>query len=732
METLLRVGLSNAVAAGLLALAAASVGVFARGRPAIRHGLWILVLLKLVTPPLWTVPVGWVAVPQKTATQRPETVAALSDGEQALRASAPEPNSGLLDESENEYAAPAIPAPALSGAPSSAQWPWREWVLMLWATGSLLTFGLAAWRIRQFQSIVRLAEPAPESLRRQVEVIARRFGLADAPTIGLVPGVVSPLVWCLGRGRRLIVPLGLWDRLDECQRDTLLAHELAHLRRRDHWVRCLELLVTGLYWWLPIVWIARHALREAEEQCCDAWVVWAFPDATRTYAEALLETLDFLSGAGPAAAVAASGLGPVHHLKRRMTMIMQGTTPRALTWSGLLAVLGLSATLLPLSPTWAQQRPALEEDFFITLKKDLEFNNPRWPFLIKVKDVQDKTLIDATFKHRAGSDQPDSFDMVVQAKKATIEFDKEKRVARVHFDSAEITNPREDVILADNQTLEIPIPGDQSVADEEDEETSASAAEEPAARDRGSRPKRDGDRRDAPKTKDKREVRTFRFNGEELKEGSEALEKALAELRELASRKEGGIHDERARGEIERAIQRLQAMVQRGPAEAESPEFRTRGGVERPQPPPRRPDAGKRPEPDAAKDSAEAKERRAEVAKLREEVAERQKALMEAHMRLAKAMRQLGGDGPLAREERFEFRFSRPGQGPPAQEKMMKIPQRPFGPDGRPVGPPGLQEKTIRIIPRPDQDRRIAELEERLEKLQDEVKTLKKDAPEKK
>ena len=228
-------------------------------------------------------------------------------------------------------------------------------MFLLWGAGSLLTFGVAAWRIRQFQRILRLAEPAPESLRRQVEALARRLGLAQIPTIGLVPGVVSPLVWALGCRACLIVPQGLWDRLDERQRDTLLTHELAHLRRRDHWVRCLELLVTGLYWWLPVVWIARHALREAEEQCCDAWVVWAFPDATRTYAEALLETLDFLSGAGPAAAVAASGLGPVHHLKRRMTMIMQGTTPRALTWSGLLAVLGLSAMLLPLSPTWAQR-----------------------------------------------------------------------------------------------------------------------------------------------------------------------------------------------------------------------------------------------------------------------------------------------------------------------------------------------------------------------------------------
>ena len=35
----------------------------------------------------------------------------------------------------------------------------------------------------------------------------------------------------------------------------------------------------------------------------------------------------------------------------------------------------------------------------------------------------------------------------------------------------------------------------------------------------------------------------------------------------------------------------------------------------------------------------------------------------------------------------------------------------------------------MRIIPRPDQDKRIAELEERLEKLQDEVKSLKKERP---
>ena len=97
--------------------------------------------------------------------------------------------------------------------------------------------------------------------------------------------------------------------------------------------------------------LARRALREAKEQCCDAWVFRVLPDAVRTYAETLLQTVDCLSGAGPAVPVAASGLGDVHHLKRRLIMIMKGNTPRTLGWSSTLLMLGLSAALLPLSPT---------------------------------------------------------------------------------------------------------------------------------------------------------------------------------------------------------------------------------------------------------------------------------------------------------------------------------------------------------------------------------------------
>jgi hypothetical protein len=159
-------------------------------------------------------------------------------------------------------------------------------------------------------------------------------------------------VWAAGGAARLLVPAELLGQLSHEGGNTLLAHELAHVKRRDHWVRWLEVLVLGLYWWHPAVWYARRELREAEEQCCDAWVVATLPGAGRAYATALVDTLDFLSAARTAAPPLASGVGQVADLKRRLTMIMRGDTPRSLTWPGCLAVLGLGA-LLPLFPSWA-------------------------------------------------------------------------------------------------------------------------------------------------------------------------------------------------------------------------------------------------------------------------------------------------------------------------------------------------------------------------------------------
>ena len=87
------------------------------------------------------------------------------------------------------------------------------------------------------------------------------MGLRRCPGVWLVPGPLAPMVWAAGGPRPHPLPRPLLlDRLDEDGLATLLAHELAHVRRLDHWVRWLELVTFGLYWWYPLlVWVRRRA-----------------------------------------------------------------------------------------------------------------------------------------------------------------------------------------------------------------------------------------------------------------------------------------------------------------------------------------------------------------------------------------------------------------------------------------------------------------------------------------
>jgi beta-lactamase regulating signal transducer with metallopeptidase domain len=342
-EVLLRLALTNAGLAALLAVPAALASVCLRGRPALAHGLWLLVLLKLVTPPLVRVPMGWPA-------QEPDLAPVITE------APPPEPTcpAQLREEPEPVAVAPVAPPAAEPEAP----WDWRAPLVLTWLGGAVVVWAVAWERLARLGRVLGRVPEASEDIRERVTALCARLGLRRAPRAWLVPGVVPPMLLALGRPR-LLVPAGLWGRLGEAQRDALLLHELAHLRRGDHLVRWLELLALGLFWWYPLAWWASRALRDAEEHCCDAWVVWADPEGAPAYADALVETVAFLSGAPASLPLGASGAGPVRSLTRRLSMILRRPPARRLSPPALAALVLVGAALLPLMPVVAQTpRPA--------------------------------------------------------------------------------------------------------------------------------------------------------------------------------------------------------------------------------------------------------------------------------------------------------------------------------------------------------------------------------------
>ena len=116
-------------------------------------------------------------------------------------------------------------------------------------------------------------------LRRRVSVslpIQDHIYLCDAISSPFILGVVKP---------RIYLPSGL----DEVQRQNVLAHEQAHLARRDHWWKPLGFALLAVYWFNPVLWLAYTLLCRDIELACDERVIRTMDEsAVKTYSTVLL------------------------------------------------------------------------------------------------------------------------------------------------------------------------------------------------------------------------------------------------------------------------------------------------------------------------------------------------------------------------------------------------------------------------------------------------------------
>ncbi|NQT11337.1 MAG: M56 family metallopeptidase, partial [Planctomycetes bacterium] len=233
--------------------------------------------------------------------------------------------------------------------------PWLAVLASTWGTGIVLVATGRACHVLRFLSLVRAAETPPSAVLNMADDVGKRLGLKRVPEILLLPIRLSPLVWSLGGRPRVLLPAALFQRLDADGQEAILAHELGHVRRKDHWVRLLELLISTLFWWHPAVWWACRKLRDLEEQCCDGLVLGALPHGARAYANAIVDTLDFLSGQSRPVPLVATGAMSAGSIARRIKMLKNPASVGPLT-VGRLALLAAAAAL-PMALAFAAQPP---------------------------------------------------------------------------------------------------------------------------------------------------------------------------------------------------------------------------------------------------------------------------------------------------------------------------------------------------------------------------------------
>jgi beta-lactamase regulating signal transducer with metallopeptidase domain len=374
MESLLMIGLENAVAAALLAGCVALITRFWKN-PHIAHVLWLIVLLRLVAPPVVQIPFAapnWLAQQRLTDSPKTPAVDPLASNNQA--ASHYVPTSWVA--TTPAPASPRVPTaspggatekPAVSRTPSDPvtvnllepEQPIlkpihaADFLISIWIAGTALYAAITGLRVRRFATAVRHSHcPAPNWLHDEVSAVATSLRLRRVPRLAVVEGTLPPMVWS-GWRPTLLVPRTIVESFDPSQRRLLLLHELLHIRRRDHVIRWFAVAVLALNWWNPIAWWAVRRMQNAEEECCDAGVLFFYPQQSEIYGEALLAVSEFVScGSLPAAAVSI-GVERKNHLKRRMTMILKGSRWPRLSWTQLTAVIGCGAVIVGISLTTA-------------------------------------------------------------------------------------------------------------------------------------------------------------------------------------------------------------------------------------------------------------------------------------------------------------------------------------------------------------------------------------------
>jgi beta-lactamase regulating signal transducer with metallopeptidase domain len=139
----------------------------------------------------------------------------------------------------------------------------------LWLLGAavMLARHLVAWR-----QIVALdaspSPPLPLYWRARVDEMRKALGIAQAVATRLTADVLVP---CTARMLRPVIwlPLSLLTRTPAEQIEALLAHELAHIARRDWLWNQLQCVVEALLFFHPAVWWLARRIRQEREHACD-------------------------------------------------------------------------------------------------------------------------------------------------------------------------------------------------------------------------------------------------------------------------------------------------------------------------------------------------------------------------------------------------------------------------------------------------------------------------------
>ncbi len=144
-----------------------------------------------------------------------------------------------------------------------------------------------------------------EEWQQRFDDLARAVGLKRKVVLAVSARITSPLT--MGNLSPIVLlPAGLITGLSTTQLESILVHELYHIKRRDYLVNILQAWVEVLMFYHPALWHISRIVRDERENCCDDLTLALCGDPV-PYARALTQIHETNSLTKPTLAMSVSG-----------------------------------------------------------------------------------------------------------------------------------------------------------------------------------------------------------------------------------------------------------------------------------------------------------------------------------------------------------------------------------------------------------------------------------------
>ncbi len=232
----------------------------------------------------------------------------------------------------SELVLPSAPATASRGTPAlrtspppapARRWPaWQEIVIVIYLSVSIALFArlfagcLLVRRLLAASSIVQ---------DRKAAGLAARLAACRRPILYESPSVAIPLTvgWMKPK---ILLPSG-WHAWNNAKLEAVLAHEGAHLRRRDSLVAFAARANRCLFWFHPLAWWIERKLALLAEQACDDSSLAVVEDR-QEYARLLLDMAGAVEATGGRASSHALAMARPSHIWQRIEAVLDETVER--------------------------------------------------------------------------------------------------------------------------------------------------------------------------------------------------------------------------------------------------------------------------------------------------------------------------------------------------------------------------------------------------------------------